>query len=101
MPAPPYLPVANRSSVADTRPRLPAFIAAQNWLTPDGSNTVKTFGRGVDGRLAFVDADRRRRRPRGLARDQRVPVDGAAFADRLRHALPADPGQWRLCRDED
>ena len=35
------------------------------------------------------------------ARTERVPGDGAALADRLLHALSADPPQWRICRHED
>src|SRR6185312_1071326 len=63
--------IANRGALTDTGLPQPS-------ISPHGPHTIQIPGRAVDGRLALLDADHHGRRPRGGARDQRVPAHGDA-----------------------
>ena len=93
---PAQMRIANCGALADTG--LPSTLLDS---PRHGPHTIQNPGRAVDGRLALPDADHRGRRPRGGARDQRVPAHGDALDPRLPAAVPADPRQRRICRDED
>src|ERR1700742_4435888 len=84
------------------RPALPLALPAHTWLPfADEPDTFQTQSRSVYGRLALPDTGHRGRRARGDARDERIPIDGDAHADRILLSVSADRSEWRLRDHED